>query len=141
VKTLRPSLFLIALSLPMTMVVACGGSMQQNQSGVLQSITISPAVADAQTFPSGEVQFTATGVYNTQPSPVNGITATWGVCQQNAPTTAVTISQTGLAQCTTAAKGTFSVFAEDFSGPVVCLAISVCGGGCEVAGFAQLTCP
>jgi hypothetical protein len=121
-------------------MLACGGNPSDQIARSIQSITLSPATADAQTYPGDEVQFTATGYYNTQPSPVTPLTATWGVCQQNTPTSAVTITANGLAQCTTQAAGIYTVFAYDFPNPS-CLAITACGGGCTVEGTAQLTCP
>lgn len=130
------------LVLAASFTLACGGSSNTATQAVrsIQSITISPATADAQNYPSGQVQFTATGYYNTQPSPVTPLSATWGVCEQNTPTTAVTVSNNGLAQCTSSAVGTYTVFAYDFPNPT-CLALTACGGGCTVEGTAQLTCP
>jgi hypothetical protein len=63
----------------------------------MQSITLAPSSADARTYPGGQVPFTATGSYI---DPVRKLTpqpASWGVCQQNAPTTEVTVSKTGVA--------------------------------------------
>ena len=109
----------------------------------LQSVTISPATADAQNFPGGQVQFTATGIYSTQPSPVTPFSATWGSCYQSTPTNAVSVTSSGLAQCVPGAPGTYTVWAY---GPdpakVNCTAINACGGGCgRITGTASLTCP
>lgn len=106
----------------------------------IESITINPATADAQDYPNGQVQFKATGYYNTPPSPVTPIAATWGVCVENAPTNEVSVTATGLAHCAAGAVGTYTVFAYAFPNPS-CLAITACGGGCTVEGTAQLTCP
>src|ERR1700693_2983266 len=46
---------------------ACGSNSNPR---VLQSVTATPASADAQQFPGGRVQFTATGVFNTAPTQV-----------------------------------------------------------------------
>jgi hypothetical protein len=100
----------------------------------LASITVCPATAQT----SGEVQFTATGNYTAAPWTVTPQTARWGACQNSAATTGVTVSSTGLAQCTSGATGTYTVFAFDMTN---CNAITVCGGGCTVRGTAQLTCP
>jgi len=108
-----------------------------NATGTLQSITVCPASADAKNFPDGQVQFVATGYYSAPPSPVTPLAAFWGACEQSAPTTAVSIKN-GLAQCSVGASGQFSVFAAD---PTNCNAITACGGGCQVSGTAQLTCP
>jgi hypothetical protein len=45
---------------------------------MIQAIAISPPQADAQNYPGGKVQFTATAYYNTMPSPVTPVEATWG---------------------------------------------------------------
>jgi hypothetical protein len=78
--------------------------------------------------------------------------ANWGACVQQtsgntvmqSATTEVTVSSSGLAQCASGAKGTFTVFAYDpplGSTGANCNAITVCGGGCTISGTAQLTCP
>ena len=58
--------WLLFLLLPLTTlgIVGCGSSRQ------LQSVTLSPAWADAQNFPSGQVSFTATGTFSKKPSPL-----------------------------------------------------------------------
>jgi hypothetical protein len=129
----------ILLVLATWTISACGGGMfTPNRS--IKSITISPATADARDYRNGQVQFTATGFYNTPPSPVTPLAATWGTCYQNAPTTAVSVTANGLAQCTVGSVGTYTVFAYDWPNPA-CLAITACGGGCTVEGTAQLICP
>src|SRR5579872_5813438 len=76
-------------------LLACGSSTPRQ----LQSITVSPAAADAQNSPGGQVQFTATGNYNTSPQMVTSPSVTWGTCYQNASTNAVSVTSGGLAQC------------------------------------------
>lgn len=44
----------------------CGNSRPR----LLQSVSVSPASADAQTFAVGQVQFSAVGTYSQPPSPV-----------------------------------------------------------------------
>jgi len=106
----------------------------------LQSITLTPASIAAQGQP---VQFMATGHWSAAPLSVTPQSATWGVCQNNAPSTAVTVSTSGLAQCASGAKGTYTVFAADppLGASTNCNAITACGGGCQISGSAQLTCP
>jgi hypothetical protein len=122
-------------------VVSCGSqsSMMGSMSPTMpQTITLSPMTADAHMYPNGQVQFMATGSYI---NPVRKLTpqpASWGVCQQNTPTMAVTVSQTGVAQCGMGATGKYTVFAYDMTN---CTAMTACGGGCTVVGTAQLTCP
>lgn len=135
-RTLGLPLF-ASILLAAAIMMACGSPAApvQNTTGILQSITVSPSTA------SGEVQFTAAGYYNTAPSPVKPLKATWAACIQNSPTEDVTVTSSGMAQCTSGASGTFSVIASDPGNPA-CLAIAQCGGGgCQVSGYAQLSCP
>jgi hypothetical protein len=137
------------LALAAAITLACGSSPKvnppgcnpfvtgSNTTGTLQSITLCPAVANAQDS-GGEVQFFATGFYNTSPFMVTPLPAFWGACYQKAPTNAVVVSSNGLARCAAGATGTFSVFASD---PTMCNVIAACGGGCQVSGYSQLTCP
>jgi hypothetical protein len=129
--------------------VACGTGANMMPNRQLQSISISPATASAQGQPA---QFTATGHWSASPVMVTPQSANWGACVQQvsgntvmqSATTEVTVSSSGLAQCASGAKGTFTVFAYDpplGSTGANCDAISVCGGGCTISGTAQLTCP
>jgi hypothetical protein len=131
------SLVVIAIAISL----ACGGSSQR----ILKSVSLTPATADAGGSP---IQFTATGIFNQQPSPVEPLTANWGACDQNQATTAVTVSENGLAQCAAGASGTYTVWAwsENNSkncGPAGSVPANPCGGAgeCQVTGTAQLTCP
>jgi hypothetical protein len=132
--------FLVILAIAVTL--ACGSSPP---AYLLQSVSLSPATADAQ---GSSVQFTATGYFNQQPSPVQLFSANWGACYQNARTTAVSVSAGGLAQCAAGAVGTYAVWAVaqrggDSCGPAGSVPADPCGGGgeCQVTGTAQLTCP
>jgi hypothetical protein len=120
-------------------ILSCGTSTTTRN---IQTVTISPATATAQ--PGEQVQFTAAGIFNSPPSPVTPIAATWGACYQNAATTAITVSSNGVAQCVSGASGTYTVWAfVAKQGPGACpLYATACGvGGCQVTGTAQLTCP
>jgi len=129
--------------LAIAITLACGSSPR-----MLQSVSLSPPTADAQGSP---VQFTATGYFNQQPSPEKLTAPAWGVCNPNQPhppTTAVSVSADGLAQCATGAVGTYTVWAVaerggDSCGPAGSLPANPCGGAgeCQVTGTAQLTCP
>lgn len=133
----------VVLFLAGSLLLSCGGSSAPQHS--LSSITLSPANADAKDYPKGEVQFTATGNYSTAPVTETAVPATWGTCDQFAPTTAVSVTDRGLAQCASSAVGTFTVFAYDpppnTTGAYSCPAQTACGGGCVIQGSAQLTCP
>ena len=99
------SVLLLAI-LAIAITSACGSSPR-----MLQSVSLSPTTADAQGSP---VQFTATGYFNQQPSPEKLTAPAWGACNPNhpyPPTTAVSVSADGLAQCATGAVGTYTVWA------------------------------
>jgi hypothetical protein len=134
--------FLVVLAIAITL--ACGSpAAPGNTTGLLESVSINPATADAQNYPMGLVQFTATGYYTTPPLKVTPLKATWGACYQGNPSSEVSVSSNGVAQCGGGASGTYTVWAWAPSGAEVCPAfIGPCGtGGCQVTGTAQLTCP
>lgn len=135
-ERLRLALFLLGLVLAASFVLSCGASAPRQ----LQSITLSPATADAQDSHNGQVQFTTTGHYNTAPRTVTPQSATWGVCYQNAPTSEVSVTTAGLAQCANGADGTYTIWANDPTNPT-CNVLGPCGEGCSIVGTAQLTCP
>jgi hypothetical protein len=99
---------------------------------LLQSISVTPASADAHSFPNGQVQFTAMGTYSQPPSPSLITQSGWSLSDSNI----AAISQSGLAQCNPGASGVVTVKAST-SGP--------CSGtGCTavlLSGTAQLSCP
>jgi hypothetical protein len=132
----------LALLLAASFALSCGAKSPGQGQDPLQSITLSPAAADAQDYPNGQVQFTATGYYVDPPRTVTPLSAFWGTCYQEAPTSEVSVTQGGVAQCAPGAAGTYTIWANDPPWPSVeCLAITACGGGCFVVGSAQLTCP
>ncbi len=137
-QNLRLALFSLALLLAASLALSCGASSNPNSQ--LQSITITPLTASA-LAPNGQVQFTATGHYNTPPYTVTPQPAFWGACYQSAPTTAVSVTSSGLAACVTPDDPTveYSVFAFDSTNPG-CNLTNACGGGCTIAGTAQLIC-
>jgi hypothetical protein len=136
-------LSLIALSVAALLTLSCGARSQGQDP--LQSITLSPAAADAQDYPNGQVQFIATGYYMNPSRTVTPLSATWGTCYQFAPTSAISVTSTGLAQCASGAVGTYSVWANDPTplapGVYSCPASTACGGGCTIQATSQLTCP
>jgi hypothetical protein len=139
-KKYGPQLLFGLLVAAAVITIACGSS---TSTRTLQSVAVTPATATAQ---NGLFQFSATGFYNESPQKVSPLTATWGACLQQAATTDVTVSTTGLAQCTPSASGTYTIWAFDTNplkpGYGTCTAITACGGGCNrVTGTAQLTCP
>jgi len=138
-RTYGLSLFFLAV-LAITITLACGSSAR-----TLQSVSLSPATADAQGNP---VQITATGYFNRQPSQVTLTSANWGACYQNQRTTAVSVSTQGVAQCAAGAVGPYIVWAwaeraGSCGGNNGEIPYDPCGGAgeCQVTGMAQLTCP
>ena len=126
---------------------ACGSSGPRQ----LQSVTLSPATADAKNFPNGEVQFTATGTFSKPPSPVQltskdvlwcvgGLVdvanPTAGICSGNIAPFA-TINQNGGAQCNASSRGTVNILAGTAMPP----ANPDAGQPLKIFGQAQLTCP
>jgi hypothetical protein len=133
------ALFFLALPLAASLALSCGTSQNKDP---LVSIALTPATADAQDSPNGQVQFVATGYYINPSRTVSPLTAAWGTCYQEVSTQEISVTAAGVAQCAPEAVGTFTVWADDPPLPnAACNAITACGGGCFVAGTAQLTCP
>jgi len=139
---LFPSIVLASILAGALGLLSCGASQGPTQ---LQSMSVSPATADAENYPDGQVPFTATGYYENPTHTVTPQSATWVACQGGAPVTDVTVSSTGVAQCGAGASGTFLIDAWNPHGPGVynCPALSVCGAvpQCAIQASAQLTCP
>jgi hypothetical protein len=142
-ENIRLIVSFFALAVVASLALSCGANSDPSSNRQLLSIALSPATADAQDYPDGQVQFMATGDYNTAPYTVAPLSAGWGTCYQEASTSAISVSRSGLAQCASGAVGTYTVWANDARLPLGanCLAMTACGGGCFVAGTAQLTCP
>jgi hypothetical protein len=139
------ALFSLALVLAASLALSCGTGSEnagsQNQDPLV-SVTLSPGTADARDYPNGQVQFVATGFYINPSRTVSPLSAAWGTCYQEASTSEISVTAGGMAQCAPGAVGTFTVWADDPPlSNVACNAITACGGGCFVAGTAQLTCP
>jgi len=99
----------------------------------LQSISVTPASANAQSFPNGQVQFTAVGTYSQPPSPAPITQLGWWLSDLHI----ATISQSGLAQCKPGALGVVTVNALKCCAPCI-------GTECTAAqlvGSAKLSCP
>ena len=137
-----PSVLFLAV-LAIAIALACGSAPPPR---LLKSVSLSPAVADAQGSP---VQFTATGYFNDQPPSAKLSAVNWGACYQTQRTTAVSVSNDGLAQCAAGAVGTYTVWAWAQSAGDSCggnngeVPANPCGGAgqCQITGTAQLTCP
>ncbi len=85
-RSLRLPLLIASLSFVAIIALACDSfapaPTSKNNPGIPTLITISPAVANVQDYSGGKVPFVATGYFQTPPSPVSPLQATWGVCFQ-----------------------------------------------------------
>jgi hypothetical protein len=128
----------VALLFCAAVALSCGASSQGPSQ--LQSIMLNPATADAQSYPDGIVPFTATGYYTNPTHSVTPQVANWVACQDDTPTTAVSVTNKRAAQCASGSSGVYAINAWNVSNSE-CTAITACGGGCTIVGSAQLTCP
>jgi len=131
---------ILFLALAACMTLACGSSSTQR---TIQSITLSPASANAQDYAGGEVQFVATGHYASQPYTVTPLPqAQWGP-PAGVPGSGVVVDSNGVAKCV--ASGTYSVgaWANLPAHDEVPCAIGQFGQPVcyTVVGTAKLTCP
>lgn len=125
-------------------LLACGVVTGPQGNGLLQALTISPAIADAKNFPNGQVQFTATAVYmgGKRNSPAMALWTPgipWALDPQNA-WPALTLNTTGLVSCGTVMPATYMIFATapvNPSVPVPQMKMSTP----QMTATAQLTCP
>ena len=94
---LKPSL--LAVSVLAVATASCGGGSNQ-----LRSIAISPAMADAQNFPNGQVQFVATGTFTNgskaQVSALWTLIPPFTTSPQGPVPGWISLSSSGLAKCT-----------------------------------------
>jgi hypothetical protein len=131
-----PSSFLLAIVASM---LACG----INQ-GLYKSLTVSPATADAQNYPNGQVQFTATGteINGTQVKPLASFWTPgppW-LPSPALPLSGVQLDQTGLASCGTAGPGTYMIVATAPVDPHLPVS-KMTPSTPHLSGAATLTCP
>jgi hypothetical protein len=137
-----PLLVLAALgSVLLAMAMTSCGSTIPNAGRVLLSIVVTPATADAQNSPNGQVVFTATGTFSVAPSPApvtfvapytGGFTIAPNSSDQVIATIASTGTGTATVQCVTGMSGTVEVGAT---------ASANNDTSTTVSGIAQITCP
>jgi hypothetical protein len=141
-STSLPGLLVLGL---LSATVACSGGMMSSMMTTrqLQSITVTPASATAQTMNSNQVQFSAMGHFNMTPMSA-APQVLWSIgnpfssSSMPAPE-GVSINANGLAQCTTFV-GTVTIQATAPIDPNMPLSqMSMMTS--NVAGMAQLTCP
>jgi hypothetical protein len=135
----RPAIWIgyLVLSGIVVFTASCGGNMAMQNQRFVQSVTVSPATADAAKFPSGQVQFTATGNFNMAPM-TETIPVQWSIgmpgSTQPVPAGVTIDSMSGMAQCS-GFSGTVTIAADFTMNP------DRAGTAAQVFGTAQLTCP
>jgi hypothetical protein len=132
-------LLLLPLLMCVSLALGCGGGNNHQ----LQAIQVTPAIADAQDFPNGLVQFTATGSFNHPPTSIKPLPVLWSIGPWfNVPQfNDVSIDSGGVAQCRLGFVGTVEVWASAPADPAVSLARMNPFRDKIVVGKAQLTCP
>lgn len=133
---------LLVLSIAIASFFSSCSSSNPNIGRVLYSISVTPATADAQNFPNGQVTFTASGSYSLAPSPAPlTLTAPYAgefvvANPTNPPATIATVVTTGnstlTVECAPGATGTVAVVASASANNDTTTVIT---------GSAQLTCP
>jgi hypothetical protein len=136
--SLIASISLMALAI---FLLSCASS-NPNLGRVLVSIAVTPAVADAQNSPDGQVTFTATGTFNLPPSPAPlspaaPYNASFVVANPVSPPAIIanvvsTGNSTVTVQCASGASGNV---------PIVASASANNPTGDIVSGSATLVCP
>jgi hypothetical protein len=137
-----PRLQLLLLLTLLVITLACGSSR------TLRSVSVMPAVANAQSFPSGKVPFTATGTFSKPPSPqqLTGQDVTWcvgmtaGSCPGNIAVGA-TVDQNGVASCLANPPSSLPKTWIVMAGKAMPAMMPDEGSQMTVFGSAQLTCP
>jgi hypothetical protein len=137
---MKPSFSIMFRYLSLLLISGLAGCGSKAQ---LRGVSISPATADAKNYPSGQVQFTATGSFDGQPSqPLKSPQITWctgtanGACAGNIVQGAA-VDENGLAQCNPSFTGTANIMAGTYT------PATMPDGGAQlkIFGVAQLTCP
>jgi hypothetical protein len=137
--------WLLALALPtMWLAGGCGATFfvagSVNNGHLLVAVSVNPASADPTQFLGNQVQFIATGTFNTAPTTVNPLPdVTWTVDQPAFSTIPslgrASITQDGIAQCTPGFIGVVTVFATASANPTIPVSVSN-----QKVGTAQLVC-
>lgn len=136
---MKPSSLFLLVSIPLCALLGCSdnGAISAQAQHQLLSITLSPAWGTA-TARGGQVQFVATGHYDSAPMRVTPLQVNWGTYSKRVGATA----KNGLVSC--AAAGTTTIEAWvllENSGPV-CSVIDPAGMPCgTINARAEITCP
>jgi hypothetical protein len=130
-------LFLLVL---VALATSCGGGTA-DPSKQLVAINITPASADAQNFPNGQVQFTAVGTFSDGTK--SAIQALWTLNGPftETPVANISLTSSGLAHCVVGGfVGTSGLFATAPSNPALPISQMTMLTK-NISGTAQITCP
>ncbi|SRR6266567_4186670 len=123
--------------------VSCGGGMSDPANRQLLSLTVTPATADAQSYPNGQVPFVATGHFSDGTQAKVTVLWTLNPVFSLTPSTpipgGISLSSSGMAQCTgfTGSSGVFATRPVDVNMPLSKMTMLTK----NVSGTALLTCP
>jgi hypothetical protein len=149
------ALTLTALDVFLFLIMAgCGGTSMTNVR-MMQSLMVTPAAADAQKSPNGQVQFTATGTFSMAPMTVMSPPVLWSVGNPSfmaatptpmsnmstavAAATGPSIDSNGLAQCN-GFNGMVTIEATAPADPSISIS-QMSQMTRNVTGMAKLSCP
>lgn len=127
-------LFLVPVILAVALI-SCGTS-----SNKLESISVSPLMADAKDYTNGYVQFTASGIY-TNGKEMDQLEVLWsGGPPWVTEPWSIQIDRNGVASCVSAPVGTYKVWAVAPINPGTPIS-GMNQSTPQVSATAQLTCP
>lgn len=129
--------FLLMLA---ALATSCGGGTADPPKRLV-AITITPASADAQNSPNGQVQFTAVGTFSDgSKAPIQALWTLNGPFTET-PVANISLSSSGLAHCVAGGfVGTSGVFATAPANPALPISQMTMLTK-NVSGTAQITCP
>lgn len=126
----------------LALIISCGGSSMSMQGRQLQSITVTPSMADPMRSSFGQVQFMAMGHFNMAPMTA-AIPVMWSIgnpfSAQPVPAGVSIDAMTGMARCS-GFMGTVTIMAMAPMDPDVPIS-QMSMMTMNVSGSAQLTCP
>ena len=149
--------FLSFLLLVGVVIAGCGGNMTgmpSSSARQMVSLMVTPASADAQASPGGQVQFMATATFNMAPMTVASPQVMWsignpfptptpmmmsGKMATSSMTPTPTVSPTGMARCN-GFMGMVTIQATAPADPAMSIS-QMSGMTSNVVGMAQMTCP
>lgn len=122
------------------LATGCGGGTADPRKHLV-AITVTPASADAQTFPNGQVQFTAVGTFSDgSKAPILALWTLNGPFTET-PVANISLNSSGLARCVAGGfVGTSGVFATAPANPALPIPEMTMLTK-NVSGTAQITCP